>query len=126
MQVIDRVVIALSLPAGFFLGVGAYGFAYLLSLPGGILIGAFLLLGCAALFFAEWVFDIGFDRVFPGGVVDAIDPTAKRRNEKKERRVRRKSRRMGAIGGAAGVLAAMVFSPGAVMEFLSPVIDLLA
>ena len=126
MQVIDRVVIAPSLPAGFFLGVGAYGFAHLLSLPGGILIGVLLLLGCVALFFAEWILDIVFDSVFTGGVVDAIDPAAKRRNEKKERRVRRKSRRMGALGSAAGVLASMVFSPVAVMEFLSPVIGFLA
>ena len=50
MQVIDRFVIAVALPAGFFLGVGAYGFAQLLSLPGGILIGVLLLLGCVALF----------------------------------------------------------------------------
>ena len=126
MQVIDRFVIALALPAGFFLGVGAYGFAQLLSLPGGILIGVLLLLGCVALFFTERILDIVSDSVFTGGVVDAIDPAAKRRNNKKERRVRHKSWRMGALGGAAGVLASMVFSPVAVMEFLSPVIGFLA
>ena len=74
MQVIDRFVIALALPAGFFLGVGAYGFAQLLSLPGGILIGVLLLLGCVALFFTERILDIVFDSVFTGGVIDAIDP----------------------------------------------------
>lgn len=126
MQVIDRFVIALALPAGFFLGVGAYGFAQLLSLPGGILIGGLLLLGCVALFFTERILEIVFDSVFTSGVVDAIDPAAKRRNNKKERRVRHKSWRMGALGGAAGVLASMVFSPVAVMEFLSPVIGFLA
>ena len=126
MQVIDRFVIALALPAGFFLGVGAYGFAHLLSLPGGILIGLLLLLGCVAKYFAEWIIDIVFDRVFTGGVIDAIAPAAKRRNEKKERRVRRQSWKIGALGGAAGVLTSMAFSPVAVMEFLSPVIGFLS